>query len=255
LADVFINPLSACRQHYEAAQVETAIAEMVDCFKYLRPALEWMRARLVYDDSIEARSLTRDGANIISEVSSLTNGDVRRQWFIYTKNRALPAQSNHRTVTISGDGQHEEPTNLTGEIRPDLVYQDAKWLSFGGTRLNEQPRLNIWREDCRILISVMNASDLNGFQSWWPRYEASEKHGKIGYFRAGGEWVSPMPLDDSTAQEVLMTSLSIGNDRYAFYRGEYYRFTKTHPDREVFHGFSVTRGDVPADLLNEHRLI
>jgi hypothetical protein len=251
LADVCINPLSACGQHYAAAEVEATITEMVACFKYLRPALEWRRATLVYDNSIESRSLTRNGTGIISEVSKLLNGDVRRQWFIYTKNRALLAQSDLCTVTISSDSEGGQPANLTGEIRQDLVYHDAKWLSFGGTILNERPRMDVWREDVRMQISVANASDLNRFQPWWPRYEASDKHRKTGYFRAGGEWVSPMPLDPRTAQEVLLSSVCAGDDRYALYRGEYYRFAKTHDGREIFHGFSVTRGEVPAAVLND----
>jgi hypothetical protein len=97
---------------------------------------------------------------------------------------------------------------------------------------------------------VINAFNLNTFQPWWPRYEASKKHRTVGYFLAG-EWVSPMPLDDRTAQEVLMTSAQGGSDRYALHQGQYYRFPRTHIDREIFHGFLITRGQVPPTALED----
>jgi hypothetical protein len=230
--------------------VEAAIAEMVSCFKYILPTLEWRRPRLIYDDSIEARGLIPGSAGFISEVNALSNGDIKRQWFIYTRNRALRTQSELSTVCVSSDYDGENGESIKGQIRRDLLQHGSKWLSFGGTKLNMQRRLRI-RENGSALISVINASDLNAFQLWWPRYEASEKHRKTGYFRAGGEWVSPMPLDDHTAHEVLMTSVEHCGDRYARHGSEYYRFPKTHPDGEIYHGFLVKRDEIPDSVLKD----
>ena len=210
---------------------------------------------MIYDDSIEARGLMPGSAGIISEVNALSNGDIKRQWFIYTRNHALRAQSEFFTVIVSGDNDGDKGENIEGQVRRDLLQQDSKWLSFGGTTLNMHPRLRIWRENGSALISVRNASDLNAFKFWWPRYEASEKHRKTGYFRAGGEWVFPMPLDHYTAHEVLMTSVERYGDRYARYGSEYYRFPKTHPDGEIYHGFSVERDECQILVLRDLEMV
>jgi hypothetical protein len=137
--DVFINPLSANGQHYVTAHVESTIAEMVACFQYILHALKRGRVRLIYDESIEARSLMRNGSGIISEINRLPNGDVTRQWFLYTKNHAIRAQSDVCQVVIYGDDKME----LQGEVREEFVHQDSKWLSFGGAPINEHPRLHV----------------------------------------------------------------------------------------------------------------
>ena len=245
MIDICINPLSANHQYHQFSQIEEALEEMISCFKYMRPALDWSRARLIYDDSIEARSLMVGGAGIVAEVSALSNGDVRRQWFIYTKNRAFRAQGEHVTAAVSHDEGPDNKESLKGELRKDLIRDGSHWLSFGGTGLNVRAKLMVSHENTLAPISVVNTSRLSSFQTWWPRYEPSKKHGPTGYFRAGGKWVSQMPLDDHAAQEVLMTSVELDGDRYARHGELYYRFLKTHPDRDIYHGFLLEREEVP----------
>jgi hypothetical protein len=184
------------------------------------------------------------GRTLSSEVNKISNGDVRKQWFFYTRNRAVRAQSDLSTVVLT-----DEIELQCGEIRRELLRNEAKWLSFGGKPLNTRPLLRVLREDDNTLISVVNACGLNAFRQLWPRYEPSKKHGKHGYHAAGGDWVSPMPLGDEAAQEVLMTSVGHGDDRYAAREGEYYRFPRTHPGQDIFHGFSIFREDIPAVVL------
>lgn len=129
------------------------------------------------------------------------------------------------------------------------MIHNAKWLSFGGTPLNQRSELSILPRHLGSATGVKNASDLASFRVWWPRYERSHKHRNEGYWRAGGEWVSPMPLDDDTAQEILLTSVSLGDDRYAIYRGQYFQFPRTHTDSEIFHGFAVDPGEVPGTVV------
>lgn len=244
--DIFINPLSANGQHHVTSRLERTITEMVSCLKFARPALQHKRARLIYDDTVEARSLTVGGVGFLAEINALSNRDTRVQWFLYTKNYALRASSELCLVVVSDyDG---EPGDVEGFLRQELVVQDAKWLSFGGTVLSDQPRLNVTGRESGSRISLQNASTLLAFKNWWPRYEASPKHRKEGYW-ASGEWVSPMPLDNQIAQEVLLTSILSGNDRYALHAGEYYRFPLTHPGQQVYHGFSVDENEVPQDVL------
>ena len=245
--DVCINPLSAGRQHSELAQVEAAISEIIACFQYIRPAVEWRRARLIYDDSIETRGLMRDSAGIIAEIGGLSNRDLRTQWFLYTKNHAIRAASDFCTVEISIGDKNE--LHLKGEIREELLSETSKWLSFGGTMVSEQRELHVSNQDHSRRMSILNAFSLDTFVFWWPRYEPSEKHRRSGYFREGGEWVSPMTLDSRTAQNVLIASVQDGNNRYGCYQGQYYRFPRTHVGQEIFHGFSITRAEVPDAVL------
>jgi hypothetical protein len=224
---------------------------MISCFRYMLPALDGKRARLVYDDSIEQRGVSAASVGIISEVNTLMNGDLRRQWFIYTKNRASPATSDPRSVVISGANSCEGCGYIEGEIRSDLLQEGAKWLSFGGTALGIEQRLRVLQKNGSGPVIVTNAIDLTTFKPWWPQYEASSKHRAEGYFRSGGQWVSPMPLNSEAATEALMASVQYCGDRYALYCGKYYRFPKTHIDRNVYHGFLIDRDGVPESILNE----
>lgn len=247
MIELCINPISANRQYFRLEHVELSVAQMISCLKYVWHALRCRKVRLIYDDRIEARGLLHDGPGIISEINRLSNGDTRKLWFLFTKNHAARAQPNTYRVVVSSGAQPE----AEGDIGEDLFRSESKWLSFSGMVLFEQRRLYVVSGDLRAGVSIENAFDLNGFQPLWPRYEPSEKHRKTGYYRDGGEWVSPMPLDEQAAQDVLMTSAPDGNNRYAFHKGEYYRFPRTHFDQEVFHGFLISRNDVPAALLAE----
>jgi hypothetical protein len=246
LADVFINPLSANYQHVVTSQVETAVASIVACFRFIRLAVASRRVRLIYDDSIETRSLMANSNGIIAEIGALPNKDLRTEWYLYTKNHAMRAKSDLTAVVVSGGREA-----MHGTIREELTAEGARWLSFGGTALNERHDLSVAKEDGSSQTEVANAFDLETFARWWPKYEANPKHRKEGYVREGGERVSPMPLDDHTAQQVLMMSVSDGGDRFGFYRGQYYRFCRTHIDQEVFHGFSVAREDIPVAIFVE----
>ena len=244
---VCLNPLSACWQHYEIGQAEVALFKIISCFQYIRLALEHDRATLIYDDSIEQRGLVRGSGGILSEINNLPNRDLRIQWFLYTKNHAVRADLKFCTIIIV-DADNDQ--SLKGEIRDELLSAGVKWLSFGGSHINEQTELEVSTEVDSINRSIPNAFCLETFVRWWPQYEASPKHRKQGYFE-GGEWVSPMPLDERTAQDVLMISIIGGTERYGYYQGEYYRFPRTHADREIFHGFSITRADVPPAVLDD----
>ena len=248
MISVCINPLSASGQHFEMAHVEESISKIVHCFQYILPALEAGGITLIYDESVERRGLLFDGAGIISEVNHLSNKDIKRQWFLYTKNHAVRANSVLRTVTVSAPAVAD--VVLIGEISEQLMDEAAKWLSFGGSPLNEESDLEVASDDPIHNLTVPNSFDLQTFRRWWPVYAASGKHRRTGYFR-DGEWISPMPLGEREAQEALMTSVQIGSDRYAYYKGRYYRFPRTHIDHDIFHGFQIERQEVPQSALED----
>jgi hypothetical protein len=255
MTEVFINPLSANRQSYAREDVERLVEEIVACFGYVRPALEHGRIQIIYDDLIEQRSLTQDSTSLLGDLNLIKNRDLVRQWFLFVKNRANRNLSDPWSVAIYGVSV--ETDGVTGDVRKDAVVNDARWLSFGGTPLNQRSELSVLPTHLEVATAVNNASDVTSFRMWWPRYERSPKHKHEGYWRAGGEWVSPMPLDDDTAQEILLTSVVSGNDRFAIYRSQYFQFARTYSKSEIFHGFSVDPGDVPGSIiaqLRQHRV-
>ncbi len=120
-----------------------------------------------------------------------------------------------------------------------------------GTELAMQVAFQVSKQDGSDAIAVANAVELKMFKAWFPRYEASPKHKADGYFRPGGEWVSPMPLGHDAASEALMKSVQHKDDPYAWYCGHFYRFLKTRPDDNMYHGFLVKRLEVP-DAVFRH---
>ncbi len=244
--EIFLNPLSVDRQCHTPKDAEDAINLIVRCFNYILTAIKRQNVKIFYDDTIETRPLRRSGSNLKSDIDMLKNRDLRRQWYIYTRNHAQYAELDLCLVKVSCDNR--ELIGVEGAVRQDLIRSDARWLSFGGVALFNQSKLIVHREDSELPISITNAFDFCGFRDWWPRYAASSKHGTSGYYRPGGVWVSPMQLADGTAQEALLISISVGNLRYAFYQGEYLEFRRTYPDREIFHGFSVSREDIHPSL-------
>jgi len=57
-----------------------------------------------------------------------------------------------------------------------------------------------------------------------------------------------MPVDDDEAQRLLLASMTIAGDRWAFHehRSKCYRFKITHTN--VYHGYEVEREEVPPQV-------
>lgn len=229
-----------------------AIKEIVECCSYVLPAIERNTVRLIYDDSMESRALTVDGANVDAEVNSIADKKSLRLWFVYTRNRSRRATSPQRETSVKCPQILGEP--LTGDIREDWRQRNAKWLSFRGTSVCDCANLSVSSIGFST-ATVENVSSIASFRKWWPIYKRSPKHRKNGYRKKGGEWVSPMGLDSDTAQKALIGSVEFNGARFAQHESKYYEFRRTHPDRDIFHGFEVTPIEVPqdvVDLLREH---
>jgi hypothetical protein len=247
LGDILLNPLSADRQCHTVDEVEAVVNGIVECLVYMHPAVRCGRCRFVYDDTIEARSVSHGGQGLKSDIARIRNKDLVRQWYLYTRNRAVKAALEHCVVEIT---DQKDGTVISGELRRELVVSDARWLSFFGRPIYSTSELNISLAGTDVTVSVQNSCGLGSFREWWPYYEASPKHRKDAY-EFEGDWVSPMPLNDSEAQEALITSVVHGSDRYSLYLGVYYRFPRTHPNRNVYHGFRMDRKEVPVQVVME----
>ena len=238
-----INTLSANRQCNTPDDILKSVSNLVDCFKYLLPAIKRGRIRLVYDTCIEDRELST-GQHIKSSISTL-DPDIRKQWYLYTKN--LAHQASYDLV---------EPMNIipvpkfyrtNNPISQDLLHQNTKWLSFNGEQWTESPNYAITATSLQN-HSIENAYNLDSLIPLLPSYKESPKHHRASY-HANGEYVSPMPLEKNEAAQLLLISVpdQTGTDRWAFHetRGKYYRYKLTLIYNNIYHGFEVESTEVP----------
>lgn len=183
-----INTLSANRQCNTPDDILKSVSNLVDCFKHLLPAIERGRIRLVYDVCIEDRQLST-GQHIKSSISAL-DPDIRKQWYVYTKNHAYQASCDLvAPLSITPEPNFYMTNN---PISQDLLHQHTKWLSFSGQQWTEFPEYAITATPHQN-SSIKNAHNLDSLIPLLPSYEESPKHRRDPYY-ADGEYVSPMPL-------------------------------------------------------------
>ena len=246
-----LNTLSANEQCRTINEIVIVFRALLGCFRYLLPGLERNTVAVIYDWRLELRQL-RAGEAFISSLGHLKAAigdgrDLHRLWYIYTKNHMRVEASNKAMlVSIRSDATSIE---ANGELGADLMDACSGWLSLGGTALNESQSLEVRFSDGPT-IRVANAFQLSFLQKLLPRFEASSKHRKERYVDGRGENVAPMPLPHEQAQELLLCSVAHGGDRLAYHRssGKFYRFKPTRAEEQIFHGFIIEEGDVPASL-------
>jgi hypothetical protein len=238
-----INTLSANRQCNTSDDILKSVSNLVDCFKHLLPAIERGRIRLVYDACIEDRELST-GQHIKSSISTLES-DIRKQWYVYTKNHAHQASCDLVAPLSITPKPNFYMTN--NQISQDLLRQHTKWLSFSGQQWTESPEYAITAKSHHN-PSIKNAHNLDSLIPLLPSYEESPKHHRDPYY-ANGEYVSPMPLEKKEAAQLLLVSVpdQTGTDRWAFHEtlGKYFRFKLTYVHQNIYHGFEVENMEVP----------
>ncbi len=249
----YINPLSVNEQCHSENEVFELLNELVVCFEYLLPAITKRRTELLYDSSIESRQFITD-QYLISSINKLqkTDPDIKRLWFIYTKNRVVHVGSTLSQTTITSGGCSGQ---ISGVITNDERIKQAKWLSFGGNPLSCMTRYNVSQSDSTD-FDVDNASTFDLLKNLLPLYEASSKHRKVPYLdNERKEWVAPMALNPQEAQSLLLMSLKENGDRWAFdeKQKKFYRFKLTHIDKAIYHGFEVNESEISQDLLKKLR--
>ena len=249
----YINPLSVNEQCHSEKEVFELLKKLVVCFEYLLPAITKKRMVLLYDSSIESRQLITD-QDLISSINKLqkTDPDIKRLWFLYTKNRANDVISTLSQTTITSDGCSEQ---ISGDITNNEAIKQAEWLSFCGNPLSYMTQYNVSQSNSTD-FDVHNASTLDLLKNLLPLYEASSKHRKDAYFDTERkEWVAPMALNPQEAQSLLLMSLMENGDRWVFdeKQKKFYRFKLTHNDKAIYHGFEVNESEISQDLLKKLR--
>lgn len=246
-----LNPLSANGQCTSVEQCYAAIKGYVDFCEFCLPALTKKRIELIYDRHIEQRTLLgEDGLTAtIARLRELQGGpDVVRNWYIFTRNRsrALPVEN---TVAIQLEAKSFEP--VTGSVHLSTSDEFESWISLAGDSVCDSESLTVRRGE--TVRTVRNAADPTVLKSWLPSFEPNPKHRREGYMARGGEYVSPMPLDDQEANALALVSIADSSDRRWAYHEKtrtFYCFRKTYGGREVYHGYTVEKDDVPAQLID-----
>lgn len=138
------------------------------------------------------------------------------------------------------------------DLCESVVSRSYCWLSFSGSPLGKFSSIQVGFAGGNLnFVNIASCHD--SLLKVIPEYEPNPKHRKKGYH--DGErnvWVSPMPLSDGAAQDLLLRSIFFSGCRWACsLSGEnYYRFVKTYVDRHVYHGFQVSESAVPPKALS-----
>lgn len=245
--DFYINPLSVNEQCHTSKDVLDLMIALVECFKYLQPAIKKERIKLLYDSSIEDRYLIAN-QNLLKSINSLPTDepDIKKLWFLYTK-KAKDVLENPVQTTVSSA---HCPELVEGIISGNSILQQAHWLSFGNHLLNEAKEYNV-SHNGNTPFTVKNAYHQTSLKQLLPIYEPSNKHRKEPYFDSTrGEQVAAMPLNSEQAQELLLISVEDGNDRIAHHQGsdKFYRFKLTHTDKNIYHGFQIEKDEISEEI-------
>lgn len=245
-----INSLSACRQCVSPDDVRIVISGMVDCFKYLLPAISKGLVEILYDRRLEEREVIQ-GQHFLASINSmprtLEQRDLRQALFLYLRNHTLAPDTNQTSTVIVTSVDAPEST-VSGEISQALFRNCEYWLSLGRTALTEARILQV---SCEAVgnVKVRNAYSLESVEMLMPRYEASSKHDRDEYF-VDGRKISAMPLSEEEAQKQLLCSVLEGKSRWSFHEPSrrWYRFNKTSDQGDIWHGFVVDTEEVPRSV-------
>lgn len=241
-----VNPLSANEQFQLTEDAEDALQKVIECFRMLRPALNKKCVKLIYDNGIESRKLLGNSIVIAQCFGRMRNRELVKEWYLYTKNKSVLANASNISISLIVDGNV-----ITGDVTESVSDVD-KLVGFGGAAVLESENIVVEFLQSNPLVrkQCISAFDEHSLKRILPIYEKSPKHRATGYYREG-EFVSPMTLDDATAQICLLCAFKIRDDYFGKVENDYFRFKLTRNDGNLFvyHGFNVEIDSVPEDAL------
>lgn len=245
-----VNSLAQANQCNSKEHAEAVIRDIIGCFEYMLPALQLNRAILLHDPRHDDRPLLAGESfhKTISDLDGKHGPDLRKKWFLFTKNHAK--RLGNEIVDV---GMVAVDEVIGGNIRGplDKIVQDNGYLliSFGGTCLLESARLRI--TSTTASSEHANAYHLGSLRRLFPQYSPSAKHGKDPYFdHARKENVAAMPLSDEEAQKTLISGLEHAGDYWGYhqFRDAFFRFKATL--NQSYHGFEVAKSEVPKAIVD-----
>lgn len=247
----FVNSLAQSGQCQSIEDAEVMIRGVIECIEYLLPALINDRAVLLHDPRQDDKSLVPGESlhTTISKFGGKNGPDLRRKWFLYTKNRSKKLNAQTIEVTLSS-AEVDPSESVKGSIEETVHHEGHFLLSFGGSRLFQSSCLQI--SSSKASSTHSNAYDRATLIPLLPLYEPSDKHRKEPYFDpVRKEHVAAMPLSKDEAQEVLLHGIEHAGDYWSYHqrRNTFFRFKVTL--NTVYHGFEVSMLDVPLALVRK----
>jgi hypothetical protein len=226
-------------------QIANVVKDILDCVQHLLPLMDSGNATLVFDPLVEQRML-KNNESFLQSIGNIEN-DLRRDWYIYTRNRAEIASANKIALATlaCAAGTKTFPNTLAIEF----VENSPIWLSFGNHDWTIAHQYQV--SGTLPTVQINNAYHKDSLKALLPIYKASPKHKKLPYTDSHGNIVSPMTFNDAEAEALLLISTLIGNDRWTYHTStkKYVRFVKTHNNTDVYHGFEVEEDEIPQNIL------
>lgn len=241
-----INSLSASVPYGSANELEVQLRRVTECFELLLPMINAQKLELIYDNSIETRSLLFGEDGLPAALARISDSDVRKRWYHYTKNKSSAADREHVHIILSGGG------GVLRGVASASLMTESHVIGLGGSDVHEARQFEVKNEeDVDSTNKIESICDSTGAWRQIPRYEASPKHRRESYVREGGEEVSPMTLDDAQAQRCLFQAIEHGGEYFGKYGRCYFRFLLTVEtiDGPIYHGFEVSTQEVPEKII------
>lgn len=249
-----INSLSACGQCATQANAELVFEHFIGCIKYIWPMMQGNRAALYYEVCDDSMSLLVNEP-FVTTVNNLRNRDLKRLWFLYTKNRASSPAGQTIAITYSAIGVANTST-VTGSMAHELLTDDVQWLSFGGSSFNQATGYHVQFVGLAKSISVKNAYDEASLQALLPFFEHHSKHREVAYYdEQRKEQVAAMPIrKEKIAGDLLRIGIEYGKKIYSYHQGsgQFYCFQPSEGNKtggNKYHGYVIQENEVPANLI------
>jgi hypothetical protein len=245
-----INPLGSISQCGSRQQFEALLSDVVDCFEYLLPALTCGNTEIFFDRLLEDKSVLTGEilSDSIYHLGGKRGPDLKRKWFLYTRNRAKKLPEEHCAATLS-TGNCEPAQCISGKYPIDFTIGEYGLISFGGHPVLQSPTIKISCPPLPVFLNP-NAWNMDSVVSLLPKYIPSQKHGTEPYFdHSRGEHVAPMQLPPEEAQTLLIESIKEGSDYFGFHKRtrRFYRFRLTGGN--IYHGFQVEEHELQASTI------
>lgn len=244
---LYINPLSLVSNKMSIEDIESDIKNFNNICHYLFRSIASGNVKFYIDSHIY--NVRYGGHESIQKAISTISKDEMQRWYFYTKNHPMtPLEIDSEADSIEIVVEKINPNFIKGKIHKDLLRIDSIWISFDKNKIFLSEKLSVDHDKNH---SIKNYNHLGQIKHFFPTYEANPKH-RLHPYKANGELVSPMPLNDKQAGDLLLMAKGIDHegDKWGYHEesGNFIRYKRTHPDRPVYHGFVCNEVDVPDQI-------
>jgi hypothetical protein len=188
------------------------------------------------------------GEFFLATINKLRDHDLKRLWFLYTKNQ--PSSPSETPIQIEVSTLTKPGHVIKGTVLYEIMTSDVQWLSFGGDPFNEAVRYTVLIDNAEP-FEVNNAHNKESLQPLLPFFKHHGKHPEKAYHdRQRNEEVAGMPIrDEKVAGDLLRIGIEHDKNIYSYHSNgnQFYCFKRTGSN--VYHGYAIREDEVPISLL------